>query len=367
MRITVTQEMQEMINVLNNYNITIFESHKEYFAPEIPDSVIDKILKNIDKNIPINNIVAVYDTTLLNTWKNGLVFTTDGIYIKSMLKKTIYFRYLNTTIFKDKNKFYFKADYPENFEYEYIESGVEYDNLREAFNKIKNIDNRYGQTTEKQSGELQDIKFPYKMQKACHQCIHAASIAAGGVGTGLAQIPTSDNAIIVPIQIAMIIRLGSIFNIDVTESFAKSIIASAGTTYAGRTISQILVGWIPLAGNAINTATAAGVTEAIGWIAVKHFYDRWNDDKAKGRFEGMKVGYMHASEEYEKKLRDQAADFLRQIKNIEKNEKEYKQLIREYEEYIETLERENESDKIRIKELKDILDALMNLKHVKGE
>jgi uncharacterized protein (DUF697 family) len=39
----------------------------------------------------------------------------------------------------------------------------------------------------------------------------------------------------------------------------------------GRTASQALVGWIPGFGNAINMTTAAGLTEAIGWIIAKEF------------------------------------------------------------------------------------------------
>lgn len=61
----------------------------------------------------------------------------------------------------------------------------------------------------------------------------------------------------------MIVSLGGVFNLNITESAAKSILASAAATVTGRTVSQFLVGWIPVIGNAINTATAAGVTETI--------------------------------------------------------------------------------------------------------
>lgn len=39
----------------------------------------------------------------------------------------------------------------------------------------------------------------------------------------------------------------------------------------GRTASQVLVGWIPGIGNAINATTAAGITEAMGWLLAKEF------------------------------------------------------------------------------------------------
>ena len=37
------------------------------------------------------------------------------------------------------------------------------------------------------------------------------------------------------------------------------------------TASQVLVGWIPGIGNAINATTAAGITEAMGWLLAKEF------------------------------------------------------------------------------------------------
>lgn len=106
----------------------------------------------------------------------------------------------------------------------------------------------------------------------CHAIIHASSIAAGGVGSGLAQIPCSDNVILVPIQIAMIVSLGKVFNMEILESAAQSMLATSLSTIVGRGVSQVLVGWIPGIGNAINAVTAAGVTETVGWLIANDFY-----------------------------------------------------------------------------------------------
>ena len=65
--------------------------------------------------------------------------------------------------------------------------------------------------------------------------------------------------------------MGKVFDREVTESVAKSILLSLGGSLIGRGIASALVGWIPGIGNAINASTAAGVTEAIGWAAAKHF------------------------------------------------------------------------------------------------
>ena len=108
-------------------------------------------------------------------------------------------------------------------------------------------------------------------KKKCHVIIHTASIAAGSVGAGLAQLPGTDNAVIVPIQAGMILSLGAVFGIDLKETSAKTILATTTATMVGRGISQFLVGWIPVIGNVLNATTAAGVTETIGWTIAKNF------------------------------------------------------------------------------------------------
>lgn len=105
----------------------------------------------------------------------------------------------------------------------------------------------------------------------CHAIIHSASVSAGAVGAGLAQIPCSDNAVITPIQLTMTIALGKVFGIELTESSAKAAVASAAATMVGRTISQVLLGWIPVAGNIVNACTAMSITETIGWIVATEF------------------------------------------------------------------------------------------------
>lgn len=110
-----------------------------------------------------------------------------------------------------------------------------------------------------------------KQRKKCHAIIHTASLAAGGVATGLAQLPGSDNAIITPIQITMTISLGAVFGKSLSKSTAAATLATATASMAGRAISQFLVGWIPVIGNAINASTAAGITEVIGWAIANDF------------------------------------------------------------------------------------------------
>ena len=57
----------------------------------------------------------------------------------------------------------------------------------------------------------------------CNGIIHSASVAAAAIGGGLAQVPTSDNLLITPIQLTMAISLGKVFGIDLDQSAAKAL------------------------------------------------------------------------------------------------------------------------------------------------
>ena len=361
----LSEEMQKMVEVVKKYDNRLRcnnESYRYYFAPDIPEKVFNKLIKNFDRHIAINSIVAVYDTTLFGTCKEGVVFTSDGVYFRDILEKPVYFQYkdIQKCTVTDGNLELDLVNCNEN-SYTHISS---FDKMIVKFiiEQLKGIDEEYGQTTYKVSGKVKKMNIPKDMMDKCNGIIHGAAVACGGVGTGLAQIPASDNAVIVPIQIGMIVGLGAVFELNITESAAKSIIASAGATVAGRTVSQILVGWIPGIGNAFNMATAAGITEVIGWIAVKNFYERWIQDRNKGRFEGMKDGYTEASGEYERKLRKQAEEFLKQMKNVEREHDEYEKLLDDYERYIKELEEKCAANDL-IKEMKDIYHDLQELQN----
>lgn len=118
-----------------------------------------------------------------------------------------------------------------------------------------------------------------EQNSSCHKIIHTASAAAAAAATGMAQLPCSDNAVIVPIQIGMIISLGKVFGKSITKSLATSLLASAGASVGGRMLSQVLVGWIPFLGNAVNASTAAGVTEGIGWW-IADYFDKGIDESS---------------------------------------------------------------------------------------
>ena len=105
----------------------------------------------------------------------------------------------------------------------------------------------------------------------CHAIIHGAAVTTGGIGAGLAQIPLADSIPITAAQVAMIIAIAKVYDVDLAEGTAKGLLGGFSASVVGRNVAGVLVGWIPVIGNALKASTAAALTEAIGWAAVNHF------------------------------------------------------------------------------------------------
>jgi uncharacterized protein (DUF697 family) len=194
----------------------------------------------------------------------------------------------------------------------------------------------------------------------CNAIIHSASAATGAMG--VIPIGPADTLMITPAQIAMIISLGAVFNIRVSENLAKSILGGLALSIAGRTVAATLLTFIPVVGWAIKGATAAGLTEAIGWTAVAHFHDvKENHSK----FAGKKEGYAEASAEYESKLRRQADEFLKKATVHKAETAEFSQLIDELTKMIIELSTGEKTDssgvKKRIRVLEGLIESLKKL------
>lgn len=112
-------------------------------------------------------------------------------------------------------------------------------------------------------------------KEASEEIIHWASGAAAAAGA--TPIPFADAAVLVPIQVGMIGKITSLYDIDLTKSIITGIVSAlagaAGATYLGRTIATNLIKLIPgagtIAGGVISAGTAAALTEAMG-----HAYNR---------------------------------------------------------------------------------------------
>lgn len=139
----------------------------------------------------------------------------------------------------------------------------------------------------------------------CHAIIHSAATAAGAVGAGLAQLPFSDNLVIMPIQIGMVASLGNVFGKNLGETAIKSLISAAAGTVIGRSASQALLGWVPVLGNAINASTAFAITESIGWAIANNFAM----ETAKEAEEAKKEAELRSMMEMEEEARREAGVF----------------------------------------------------------
>jgi len=119
---------------------------------------------------------------------------------------------------------------------------------------------------------LINYSMDYAVKRKSRRIIHMAAIAGALAALIMAQLPASDNLILVPIEIIMVIRLGGVFQVRLKESISTSFIVGSVATFLGRGISEFLVGWIPVAGNIINAVTAAAVIEFLGHAVVKGFH-----------------------------------------------------------------------------------------------
>jgi len=111
----------------------------------------------------------------------------------------------------------------------------------------------------------------YLERRRSRRIVHMAAIAGALAALIMAQLPASDNLILVPIEVIMVIRLGSVFHIDLKKSVSTSFIVGNIATLIGRGISEFLLGWIPVAGNIINALTAAAVIEFFGHAVARSF------------------------------------------------------------------------------------------------
>lgn len=313
-----------------------------YCYPDIPDKMFRKVKKHLKAEISINEVAVIIDSTLLKSGKDGIVFTTAGVFLNQSLMKKAYFNYADIEYITD--DVYIEISLKDGSVIEVSYVGYSKDTLVQALYELQNYASEQEISSRRGSGLIKKQKrqkMPKDLFGKCNIIIHSAAASAGGVGAGMAQLPCADSAVITPIQIGMITALGKVFDLHITDGTAKGIIGGLASAYVGRGIVQLTLGWVPFVGNAINTATAAGLTEAIGWAAANQFYQEALYYSDTFSIEGEKKGYVEASEIYKKKLRNQAAEFLNQKElwraKIEENKEkmaELNALIDDYELYI---------------------------------
>lgn len=193
----------------------------------------------------------------------------------------------------------------------------------------------------------------------CHAIIHGAAVTTGGIGAGLAQIPLADSIPITAAQVAMIVAIAKVYDIDLAEGTAKGLLGGFSASVVGRNVAGVLIGWIPGIGNALKASTAAALTEAIGWAAVHHFENLEAEKRASFKH-GTYAGEAKAEEKFKEILeklmnRDyflfslyRLVSYVKEAENIK-----LEQTTRFLENILSTLDKETE---LRVfKELQDVV------------
>lgn len=180
----------------------------------------------------------------------------------------------------------------------------------------------------------------------CNVAIHTASIASAAAGA--IPIPVADALPITAAQLTMVIALGKIFDIKITESAAKGLIGAAASAFVGRNLVKL----IPVIGWGVSAGVAAGITEAVGWTIALDFAK-----DAKSREEQKDVSeknISHGTVDYdiqteavsaeEGKSQDpieimmnQANDFITGKKKKSENKDEYLSLLSDIEKVLDDL------------------------------
>lgn len=117
-------------------------------------------------------------------------------------------------------------------------------------------------------------KMPAGIKKKCSTVIHTAAVAAGT--SAAIPIPVADRIPITAAQVGMVIALGKVFDITISESVAKAVIGCGLAQQVGQAIVDGILKSIPgvnvLIAPTVCTITAAGFTEALGWVIADDFY-----------------------------------------------------------------------------------------------
>ncbi|GAA9690112.1 hypothetical protein HpVH77_06100 [Helicobacter pylori] len=123
----------------------------------------------------------------------------------------------------------------------------------------------------------------------CKFIIHGASGTAGVAR--IIPIPFSDALAIAPIQAGMIYKMNDAFGVKMEESVATSLITGllgvTAVVQVGRTLVNGLLKFIPVVGSVAGGATAAIITEGIGFAYLKVLETCFNDEIGEVKLPAM--------------------------------------------------------------------------------
>jgi uncharacterized protein (DUF697 family) len=68
----------------------------------------------------------------------------------------------------------------------------------------------------------------------------------------------------------MVIQLGRIFDVEVSESAAKSVVYATLAQILGKGSARVLTFFMPGLGNLVRAGVAVAATEALGWVIAEN-------------------------------------------------------------------------------------------------
>ncbi|GAA7109113.1 hypothetical protein HpCHN43_04500 [Helicobacter pylori] len=139
---------------------------------------------------------------------------------------------------------------------------------------------------------VQKIKIQERKQAMIDESKSIIHVASGAAGTvGLIPIPFSDAFAIAPIQAGMIYKMNDAFGVKMKDSVAASLITGllgvTAVAQVGRTLVNGLLKFIPVVGSVAGSATAAVITEGIGFAYLKVLETCFNDEIGEVKLPAM--------------------------------------------------------------------------------
>ena len=124
---------------------------------------------------------------------------------------------------------------------------------------------RTAKLAEKATREILD-----RLDREADKIIKGAAASAAGVVL-VNPVPASDIAVLAPLQVGMIIKLGAIYGKTIDRNSAIEIISTLGAGLAARTVFQGVISLIPGIKNVLGPPYAATATYGIGRAAKAYF------------------------------------------------------------------------------------------------
>lgn len=107
----------------------------------------------------------------------------------------------------------------------------------------------------------QRLNLPWKRDMARRVIAGGAASAAGAAAV---PIPVADAATLAPIQMTMMGRIATIYDLELTSMLSASALAQLAAQFSGQALARSFIKLIPVAGSVVNASVASAITAATG-------------------------------------------------------------------------------------------------------